>query len=93
MKPLSLTLKDESTDEEMEVTRNTADRYFIHSYCRTCHSFQGSSIDDKITILDWRFKFVNRKWLYTAVTRATELKNLYFTAGAPPATPARTNGF
>jgi 5-methylcytosine-specific restriction endonuclease McrA len=65
----------------MEIGRNTADRYFIHSYCRTCHSFQGSSIDDKITILDWRFKFVNRKWLYTAVTRATELRNVMFYSG------------
>jgi len=79
--PHDLTLKDESTDEEMEIGRNTADRYFIHSYCRTCHSFQGSSIDDQITILDWRFKFVNRKWLYTAVTRATELKNVMFYSG------------
>jgi hypothetical protein len=79
--PHDLTVKDESTDEEMEIGRNTADRYFIHSYCRTCHSFQGSSIDDQITILDWRFKFVNRKWLYTAVTRATALNNVLFYSG------------
>jgi hypothetical protein len=50
--PYALTIKDERTDEEMEIGKNTADRYFIHSYCRACQSFQGSSIDDQITILD-----------------------------------------
>jgi hypothetical protein len=59
----TLTLKDESTDETAESRRNTADRFFIHNYCRACHRLQGSSIEYKITILGWRFKFVNREWL------------------------------
>ena len=29
-------------------------------------------------IFDWRLFFVNRKWLYTTVTRATELRNVSF---------------
>ena len=77
----SLTLKDESTNEISHIKKATAQKYFIYSYCRTCHSFQGSSIDDRVTIFDWSFKFVTRKWLYTAVTRATELKNVYFYTG------------
>ena len=32
-------------------------------------------------MLDWKFFFVNRKWLYTAVTRATELNNVVFFSG------------
>ena len=56
-------------------------KHFTHSYCRTCHSFQRSSIEGKITISDWRFSFVSRKWIYAAVTRATELKHVYFFAG------------
>ena len=51
--------------------------HFIHNYCRTCHSCQGSSIDDKITIYDWKHHFVSRKWLYTCCTRATDLNNVY----------------
>ncbi len=51
---------------------------FTHNYCRTCHSFQGSSIDDGITIFDWGNFFVNRKWLWTAVTRARSLDSIYF---------------
>ena len=50
----------------------------MHNYCRTCHSFQGSTIDEAITIFDHKFAFVSRKWLYTAVTRATNLKQVYF---------------
>ena len=57
---------------------DTVRKNFIHDYCRTCHSFQGSSLDKRLTIFDWKFTHVNRKWLYTAVTRATELKNVLF---------------
>ena len=57
---------------------DTVRKNFIHNYCRTCHSFQGTSLDERITIFDWKFAHVNRKWLYTAVTRATELKNVMF---------------
>jgi hypothetical protein len=51
---------------------------FIHNYCRTCHSMQGSTIKDKITIYDWQHFFVSRKWLYTAFTRAEYLDNVMF---------------
>jgi len=64
-----------------ELSLDVVRKHFIHNYCRTCHSFQGSSISDKITIFDWRFFFVNRKWIYTAVTRATELSNVVFFEG------------
>ena len=46
---------------------------FIHNYCKTCHSFQGSSIHRRILIFDWKFKRVNRKWIYTTTTRATNI--------------------
>ena len=50
---------------------------FIHNYCRTCHPCQGSSIDDTITIFDHKYAYANRKRLYTTVTRATGLNNVY----------------
>jgi hypothetical protein len=77
----SIVLKDLHGSHSFELSRDLIKKHFIHSYCRTCHSFQGSSIDGKITIFDWKFVFVNRKWIYTAVTRATELKNVFFFAG------------
>ena len=51
---------------------------FVHNYCRTCHSFQGSFIEDAITIFDHKFAYATRKWLYTAVTRATDLRKVLF---------------
>ena len=50
---------------------------FVHNYCRTRHSSQGSSIDDAITIFDHKFAHASRIWLYTAVTRATDLKKVF----------------
>jgi ribosomal protein S24E len=65
-----------------EINLDLVKKCFIHGHCRTCHSYQGSTIEDKqITIFDWNYYFVDRKWIYTAVTRATELKNVFFYDG------------
>jgi hypothetical protein len=62
----------------LQVPLEAVKKNFIHNNCRTCHSFQGSSLDCKLTIFDWKFAHASRKWLYTAVTRATHLKNVLF---------------
>ena len=36
---------------------------FAHNYCRTCHSFQGSTIEEAIANFDHKFAYVTRKWL------------------------------
>ena len=74
----SICIRDNSNKEEFNVPRKLIDNNFIFSYCGTCHSLQGSSIDKPITIFEWNFKHVSRNWLYTAVTRATHLKNVKF---------------
>ena len=73
-----MTLKDENTSETITLNLKQIENNFIHSYCNTCHSLQGSSIKKPITIHEWNFKHVSRKWLYTSITRATELDNVYF---------------
>ena len=50
---------------------------FISNYCRTCHSIQGSSLDSSITIFDYRFEHASREWLDVAITRATDLSQVY----------------
>ena len=65
-------------DGGVELPLHVARTNFIHGYCKTCHSFQGSSIDKPLTIYDWQFKHVDRKWIYTACTRATNLANVSF---------------
>ncbi|DAC81521.1 TPA_asm: PolB-S1H [Capsaspora MELD virus 1] len=50
---------------------------FTLNYCRTGHSTQGLTIDNEITIFDVNNPRITRKWLWTAVTRATKLDNVY----------------
>ena len=59
----------------------TVHKQFILNYCKTCHSLQGSSIKGKITIFDWNLWCSTREWLYTAITRATDFKNVSFYDG------------
>ena len=83
----SITLMDEVFDDNMEnlilvefatLSKKQIETYFKHSYCFTCHSRQGSTIKQPITIHQWDFKYATRKWLYTAITRTTEFDNVYF---------------
>ena len=74
----SLKLKDISSDDVIDVPLTIINTNFIYNYCMTAHSRQGSSIDDNITIFDYRFKYVCRNWLWVAITRATDLNNVYF---------------
>jgi ATP-dependent exoDNAse (exonuclease V) alpha subunit len=48
------------------------------NYTQTNHSMQGMTINDCVTIFDAHFFFVTPEWLYTAVTRADSLNNVYF---------------
>ena len=66
------------TGEAYEVPKNIIKKSFIFDYCSTCHSTQGQTIDENITIYDWKSYYNSREWLWTAITRATSLDNVYF---------------
>ena len=69
-------LEDIGSEKVYTVSLDLIKKHFIHGYCRTCHSYQGSTIKDEITIFDWNFFYVSRKWIYTAITRTTDLNNV-----------------
>lgn len=50
--------------------------FFQLSYANTCHSVQGLSIDGPITIFDVNVPHVDRYYIWTAITRATDLSNV-----------------
>ena len=75
-------IEDESLGTKYSFAKELIDKDFIPSYRRTCHSFQGSSIDDGITIFDSDIFFVSRKWVWTVVTRATDLTKVRFFTGS-----------
>jgi hypothetical protein len=74
----SLRIKNITSSDVYEVPLEIIRKNFQFSYCCTCHSVQGSSINESITIFDWKFYFTSREWIYTAVSRATNFNNVYF---------------
>ena len=45
-------------------------------YCSTVHSAQGDTIDDKITIFDCNSPYVDRNYIWTALTRVKRLDDV-----------------
>jgi hypothetical protein len=71
-------LLDEDTSKTFKVSHQTIVKCFSLPYCNTCHSSQGDKIEQKYVISDWKSSLIDMKWLYTAITRATKLDNIYF---------------
>ena len=71
-----LTIQNISDDKNVIVlSEEFVDETFIYSHCATCHSSQGSSIKETLTIHEWDLPFVSRKWRYTALTRCVDSRN------------------
>ena len=51
-------------------------KYFDLPYCSTCHKEQGCTIDEEYTIFDSNTPYVDKYWLYTAMTRCRKLSQL-----------------
>ena len=69
-------------------TCHSAQGTTINSKCKECHdtnidnsNCKACRLINTITMFDWNFFFVNRKWIWTAVTRVTSLDNVYFYDG------------
>lgn len=45
-------------------------------YCHTCHSAQGVTINKPFTIFDTNIAYCDRRWIWTAITRAEHLKDI-----------------
>ena len=73
-----LTLQVCGSDITLNVDINIIKNNCTYDYCRTCHSFQGASIEGNMCIFDCDFHYVNRYWLWTAITRAKQLDCVYF---------------
>lgn len=51
---------------------------FMPCVAGTCHAVQGASYDGTIIICGWTHSCVDKNWLYTAVTRCTDLDKVVF---------------
>ena len=71
-------IRDEVDEKDYKITMNMLYTNFKLPYCLTCDSIQGLSFgeDDKITIFDSNIPHTDRKFLWTAITRARKLDNV-----------------
>lgn len=72
----SITLLDKLTEEKFVLDHSQL-KYFSLGYCMTGHASQGLTIPGKISIFDVDCRYASREWFYTAITRTTNLKNVY----------------
>ena len=62
-------------DYKIKLDINKLDLFKL-PYCNTCHSVQGMSINEKLTLFDIDSPYVDRNFIWTCITRATSLKNI-----------------
>ena len=75
-----MTLKNIKTNILQSLEMDKVRKNFIFAHCATCHSAQGSSVDDEITIFDYNHFLVRnyKEWLWTAITRCRDLNKVKF---------------
>ena len=75
-----LTLKNVKTHILQSVHLDKVRENFIFASCSTCHSAQGSSIDDTITMFEYNHFLVKNypEWIWTAITRCRDLNKVKF---------------
>jgi hypothetical protein len=71
------TLENIINNEVLNVGDRMIKDSFVFDYCSTCHSSQGASINGKVCIFDYKNKLANWRWLWTAISRATQIENVY----------------
>ena len=54
------------------------DNNFIHSYCATCHSSQGASVKESVSIHEWELPIASREWIWTSITRCVDFEKVRF---------------
>lgn len=65
------------SDGEYEVTYDNKHMWqFDFDYANTCHSLQGCSTSDNLTIFDANSPHVDKFWLWTSITRVRNLSQL-----------------
>ena len=65
--------------KQYTLTEELLNKHFRYGYCATCHSCQGASINNNITIHEWNKSYlVSREWIWTAYTRARDFNKVAF---------------
>ena len=74
-----ITLQNIANEEdEFMLFEPIVDANFIYSYCATCHSSQGASVKGSITIHEYDLPIASREWLWCAITRCVDFRQVKF---------------
>ena len=60
-------------DAIISLTKGMIEKHMKLPYARTCHSFQGMTIKEPMTVFNIDHFFAKVEWIYTALTRASDL--------------------
>ena len=61
---------------DISIGTDILQKHFRLAYANTCHSVQGLTIEDEFTIFDCDTAYVNRNWVWTALTRTDDLNKI-----------------
>jgi hypothetical protein len=76
--PQNFVLLDMTDKTEYHVTHNAISQHFWLPYSNTVHAAQGDSIDVPFVIADCMAGCITPNWLYTAISRCTNLDHVWF---------------
>ena len=76
IKKKEITIHEPLDNNDISLTYDEFEKHFKMPYANTCDSVQGLSIGNKITIFDCNTPYVDRYFIWTALTRSTNLKNV-----------------
>ena len=76
IKKKEIILHEPLDNNDISLTYDVFNKHFKMPYANTCDSVQGLSIDNKITIFDCNTPYVDRYFIWTALTRSTNLNNV-----------------
>lgn len=75
------TFEDSMTKNTFKLNEQLFNKYLDKNFVKTVHASQGCTIKKKYIIYDWKYNYVSIKWFYVAITRCTDLDNVYFYDG------------
>ena len=71
----NLTIKN-TINDEIAIIQYEHLKYMSLPFSSTCHSLQGVTIHKEFTIFDCNIAYADRRFIWTALTRATSFKNV-----------------
>jgi hypothetical protein len=71
-------LEDILDGTKVDVSIENIIKNFSLPYSSTVHSVQGGKVINKFVIADCNEDYVDKNWLYTAITRAVDFNDIYF---------------